>query len=315
MANPLPIASEKTADAASLPPEVAAPLERVWTVEEAYAYCTRLTKAHYENFPVGSWLAPAALQPAIHSLYAFMRAADDFADEGRRAGDEAERLAWLGTWQTMLNECEVGVARHPIFVALRATLDRYALPVEWLRDLLHAFTMDVSVRRYATYADVLTYCRYSANPVGRLILTLSGYRDEELYRLSDAVCTGLQLANHWQDVAVDLEKDRIYLPQEDLTRFGVSVEQLVRRESTPAFRELLKFECGRTWDLFRAGQPLPERVRGRLRWELRFTWLGGTRVLEKIAALDYDTLHRRPIVRRIDWIWIAFQTLLGMNRT
>jgi squalene synthase HpnC len=298
----------------SLPPEVAAPLARGWTVDEAYAYCTRLTKAHYENFPVGSILAPAALQPAIHSLYAFMRTADDFSDENRRAGDEAERMVWLTTWQKMLNDCEAGVATHPIFIALQATLERYQLPVEWLRDLLHAFTMDVTVRRYAAYADVLTYCRYSANPVGRLILALSGYRDEELYGLSDAICTGLQLANHWQDVAVDLEKDRIYLPQDDLARFGVSVEQLERREFTPAFRDLLELECGRAWDLFRIGHALPERVRGRLRWELRFTWLGGTRILEKIENLGYDTLHHRPVVGRLEWGWIALKTILGPSR-
>lgn len=294
----------------SLPPAVAEPLGRSWTEAEAFAYCTRLTKAHYENFPVGSLITPAALQPAVHSLYAFMRTADDFSDEDRRPGDEAERLAYLWTWQAMLDECMEGKARHPIFIALRSTIDRYRLPVQWLSDLLHAFTMDCTVRRYETFDEVLTYCRYSANPVGRLILTLFGYRDDERYQLSDAICTGLQLANHWQDVSIDWQKDRMYLPQEDMKRFGVTEAHLMNRTFDAAFRRLMEFEVERVWQLFRSGQSLPERVKGRLRWELRLTWLGGTRVLEKIQALDYDVLHTRPVVTRVDWLRLGLRALL-----
>ncbi len=311
-------------------------MNRSWTEAEAFAYCTRLTKSHYENFPVGSFLIPGELQPAVRSLYAFMRTADDFSDENRQPGDEPERLAWMQSWQTMLGDCARGEASHPVFIALRRTLEQHELPVQWLKDLLHAFTMDCTVRRYATYEDLLTYCRYSANPVGRLILTLFGYRDEELYRLSDAICTALQLANHWQDVAVDLQKDRIYLPQEDLKHFGITEEQLKAwvtpspsplpkgRGPSPAFslqgegsrrpdegfHNLMAFEVARTRELFAKGRSLPEEVRGRLRWELRFTWHGGVRILDKIEKADYDIFNRRPVVTKADWLGIAIRTLL-----
>lgn len=293
-----------------LPPTVAAPLSRSWSEAEAFDYCSRLTQSHYENFPVGSILIPGPIQPAIHSLYAFMRTADDFADEDRSSGDEAERLTYLKTWEQMLTECARGEARHPVFVALRRTLQQYELPVQWLQDLLHAFTMDVTVRRYETYPDVLTYCRYSANPVGRLILTLFGYRDEELYRLSDSICTALQLANHWQDVAVDLKKDRIYLPQEDMKRFGVNWLSS-SPEGNDEFKRLMAFEVGRTRELFDEGRPLPGRVRGRLRLELRMTWLGGVCVLDKIERVRYDVFNHRPTVTRTDWFWLGLKALRG----
>ena len=278
------------------------------TEAEAYAYCTRLMRAHYENFPVGSFLIPGELRPAVHSLYAFMRTADDFSDENRKSGDEPERMDRLNQWEAMLCDCEAGKADHPIFIALRATLRRYDLPAQWLHDLLHAFKMDVTVRRYATQADLQTYCRNSANPVGRLILTLFGYRDEELYQLSDAVCTGLQLANHWQDLSVDLDKNRIYLPEESSRRFGVTEEDLFRRTATPAFKELLAFEVARARGLFKIGRTLPEKVQGRLRWELRFTWQGGVRILDKIEKADFDVFTQRPVVTKTDWLGIAFRS-------
>jgi phytoene synthase len=290
----------------SLPSKVAAPLGRTWTVDEAFAFCSALTRAHYENFPVGSSLIPKDLRPAVHCLYAFMRTADDFSDEDRQAGDETERMAWLESWEAMLSECEQGIAAHPIFVALRSTLERHRLPAQWLHDLLHAFKMDVTVRRYATYADLLTYCRYSANPVGRLILTLFGYRDEALYRLSDAICTGLQLANHWQDVAVDLKKDRIYLPKEDMEKCGLRDGDFSSREE---FKKLMAFEVTRARALFDEGRSLPEKVTGRLRWELRFTWHGGVRILDKIEQAHFDVLNRRPVVTKADWLGIAFRAL------
>ncbi len=303
-----------------LPPDVAVPLERSWTEAEAFEYCRALTKSHYENFPVGSFLVPRSHQPAVHSLYAFMRTADDFSDEDRRPGDDQERLAYLNTWDQMLADCEPACRqagrtepRHPIFIALRATMDRYQLPAQWLRDLLTAFKMDCTVRRYATYEDVRTYCRYSANPVGRLILTLFGYRSEELYRLSDSICTGLQLANHWQDVAIDLQKDRIYLPLEDLTRFGVTVEALQNRVSTPAFEQLLAFEVQRTRELFKQGEPLPGRVQGRLRLELAMTWKGGVCILDKIERANYDVFNRRPVVTKWDWFRLGLQALSKFN--
>jgi len=298
-----------------------APLSRSWSEGEAFAYCSRLTRSHYENFPVGSILIPGPIQPAIHSLYAFMRTADDFADEYRSPGDEAERLTYLKTWGQMLTECEQGEPRHPVFIALKRTLQQYRLPIQWLQDLLHAFTLDVTVRRYEAYSDILDYCRYSANPVGRLILTLFGYRDEELYRLSDSICTALQLANHWQDVSIDLDKDRIYLPQEDLKRFGVvfspsssavdgSPAAAFGNDNMGKFRQLLAFEVARARELFSAGRPLPEKVRGRLRLELRMTWLGGVRVLDKIERVHYDVFQRRPILTKMDWFWIGCRALL-----
>ncbi len=333
--------SQDVAAIGSLPSSVAEPLGRSWTEAEAFAYCSKLTLGHYENFPVGSFFIPRELQPAIHSLYAFMRTADDFADENRQPKDEAERMTWLDSWKSMLSDCENGKAAHPIFIALGATLRTHQLPVQWLRDLLHAFTMDVTVRRYATAEDLLTYCRYSANPVGRLILTLFGYRDEERYRMSDAICTGLQLANHWQDIAVDLKKDRIYLPQEDMDRFGVTEEQLqqslkpspqpspstgrggtssllpVEGESADrpdeGFRKLLAFEVERARDLFNQGRLLPERVKGRLRMELRFTWRGGYKILDKIEKQGYDVFRSRPIVTKADWLGIALRSLWSVR--
>jgi len=303
-----------------LPPEVARPLDCSWTEEESITYCARLTKGHYENFPVGSALIPRTLQPAVHSLYAFMRTADDFSDEGRHPGDEEERLAYIKTWDAMLSDCENGKAKHPIFIALRATLAKHPLPAPWLHDLLRAFAMDCTVRRYATFNDLLGYCRLSANPVGRLLLTLFGYRDEALYRLSDAVCTALQLANHWQDVAVDLEKDRIYLPQEHMQKFGVdlssppvvgggSMDPRPKTAGDDAFRRLMAYEVTRTREFFEIGRPLPQRVQGRLRWELRFTWQGGMRILDKIEKVDYDVFTHRPVVTKADWMKIAIRTL------
>jgi squalene synthase HpnC len=285
-------------------------MEKSWTVSEAFDYCSQLTKSHYENFPVGSFLMPKALQPAVHSLYAFMRTADDFSDEERQPGDEAERSAYLDSWDQLLTDCEQGQARHPIFIALQDTLKRYQLPAQWLRDLLTAFKMDVTVRRYPTYLHLLNYCRYSANPVGRLILTLSGYRSEELYQLSDFICTALQLANHWQDVAIDLEKDRIYLPLEDLKRFDVPVSALQQRVCNPSFQELLRFQVHRTREMFAKGRPLPSRVRGRLRWELRLTWEGGSRILDKTEAVDYDVFGHRPTLTKLDWILLGANALL-----
>jgi len=314
------------ADKLILPPSVEEPLSRSWSESEAFAYCAKITHGHYENFPVGSVLIPASLRPAVHSLYAFMRLADDFSDENRRPGDEVERLAWLETWDQMLLSCQAGNPRHPVFIALRATLNKHQLPIEWLRDLLRAFKQDVTKRRYETYAEVLEYCRYSANPVGRLILALNGYHDEEQYRLSDSICTGLQLANHWQDVAIDLEKDRIYLPQEDLKRFGVSEEWLNGRgggggrgrdkhdhvlDHNLAFKNLMAHEVARAKALFAEGRALPERVTGRLKYELRMTLRGGMRVLDKIEGVQYDVFRNRPVVTRRDWATIAVQSILG----
>src|SRR5215831_12399444 len=199
------------------------------TVDEAYAYCERLARSHYENFPVGSILVPKRLRKHVYSVYAFARVADDFADEGYETGEltEAQRLAALDDWERKLEDCYRGRADHPVFVALAETVKELRLPIQLFTGLLSAFKQDVVKRRYADFEEVLDYCSRSANPVGRLILLLFDYREEGLAELSDCVCTGLQLANFWQDVEVDIRKDRVYLPQNEMARFGVSDDDLL----------------------------------------------------------------------------------------
>lgn len=268
---------------------------------EAYAYCERLTRSHYENFPVGSLLVPKGKRRHVYSIYAFARTADDFADEGYDTPlSQSERLAALDDWERQLEACCRGEAEHPIFVALAATINELQLPVQLFRDLLSAFKQDVVKRRYADFDEVLDYCTRSANPVGRLILLLFGYRDEALHRLSDYICTALQLANFWQDVAVDLEKDRIYLPQDELARFGCDEAQLFARRFDERYAALLKFQVDRTREIFLTGRPLPRLVRGRLSFELRLTWQGGMRILELIERAGYNTLKERPVITTWD---------------
>jgi hydroxysqualene synthase len=270
-------------------------------VDAAFAYCERLTRAHYENFPVGSLLVPKGKRRHVYSIYAFARTADDFADEGYDTPrSQTQRLAALDDWGRRLEACYRGEAEHPIFVALAATVEELRLPAELFRDLLSAFKQDVVKRRYASFDEVLDYCARSANPVGRLVLLLFGYRDEELHRLSDHVCTALQLANFWQDVAVDLEKDRVYLPQDELARFGCDEEQLFARRFDERYAALLKFQVGRTRELFMQGRPLARLVRGRLSFELSLTWHGGMRILELIERAGYNTLKRRPVITKWD---------------
>lgn len=271
------------------------------SVAEAYAYCEKLTRAHYENFPVGSLLVPKSKRRHVYSIYAFARTADDFADEGYDTPlSPSERLAALDDWERRLEACTRGEAEHPIFVALAATINELQLPVQLFRDLLSAFKQDVVKRRYTSFDEVLDYCTRSANPVGRLILLLFGYRDEERHRLSDHICTALQLANFWQDVAVDLEKDRIYLPEDDLVRFGCSEEQLLTRRFDRRFATLLKFQVARTRELFLRGRALPRLVSGRLSFELSLTWQGGMRILELIERAGYNTLKERPVITMWD---------------
>ena len=278
---------------------------RLWTVDSSYEYCERLARSHYENFPVGSLLVPARLRKHFYSIYAFARIADDFADEGFADNySEQERLGLLAEWRQMLDHSLSGEPSHPVFVALRHTRDQLDLPVELFEDLLSAFTQDVTIRRYASFEQLLDYCRRSANPVGRLILLLFGYRDEGLNRWSDDICTALQLTNHWQDVTVDLDKDRVYLPEEDMARFGVTVDDLSQKSHPAGRRELMAFEAERARALFRRGKPLCSEVRGRLGLELRTIWLGGWRILERIEENGYDVFTRRPVISISDKIRI-----------
>jgi squalene synthase HpnC len=281
------------------------------TVVEAYAYCERLARSHYENFPVGSILVPKPLRKHVYSVYAFARVADDFADEGYETNEltEEQRLAALDDWGRMLEDSYRGSADHPIFIALAETVGALQLPIQLFRDLLSAFKQDVVKRRYADFEEVLDYCARSANPIGRLILLLFGYRDERRQSLSDCICTALQLANFWQDVEVDIRKDRIYLPQNEMARFQVSNDDLREKRFSDRYAALLKFQVERTWTLFNQGKPLPEQVHGRLAVELRLTWLGGTRILERIKELGYDTLNARPKISTADKLILLLKAL------
>jgi len=277
-------------------------------VEAAYAFCSRLAATHYENFPVASRLVEKKLRKHVAVLYAFARIADDFADEPEYEGVRAERLL---DWRRQLNDAAAGrTPSHPVFVALRRTLRELELPVELFDDLLSAFLQDVDKKRYATFSEVLDYCRRSANPVGRIVLLIHGYRDEELLRYSDAICTALQLANFWQDLSVDLKKDRIYIPDEDFKAFGYSEGDLSMGVVNEKFLSLMRFELSRTRALFEQGRPLPDSRRRPLSWEIRLTWYGGCEILRKIRHMGFDTLSARPVMSKWDWIPLAVRALL-----
>jgi squalene synthase HpnC len=263
------------------------------TSAEAAAYCEDLAKSHYENFHVATFFLPRDLHQDFYNLYAYCRWSDDLADE---TGDRERSLHLLELWERQLDECYAapGQARHPVFQALAETVRRRDVPAEPFHNLLRAFVQDQRVRRYPTYADLDGYCVNSANPVGRLVLYLCGYRDEERQRLSDFTCTALQLANFWQDVIVDYEKDRIYLPLEDLARFGCTEEQIARREFTPAFRDLMRFEVARGRGLFQQGLPLIRMVDRHLAADLDLFSRGGLEILSMIEEQDYNVLKARP---------------------
>ena len=260
---------------------------------EAYAYCRRLATSHYENFTVVSWLLPRALRPHMYAVYAYCRGVDGLGDEA--SGD---RLGLLDEWEAELLRCYQGAAREPSFIALQETVRRFDIPREPFLRLIEANRVDQRVNRYRTYDDLLAYGENSANPVGHLVLYLFGYRDEERQRLSDATCTALQLTNFWQDVRRDLEKGRIYIPLEDMERFGYGEADMIGLRSDGRFRELMAFQVGRTRELFRRGLELIPRVRGRLRLDLKLFSLGGLAVLDAIEASGYDTLGRRPRLSR-----------------
>ncbi len=282
---------------------ITAPLEALdhWALENAYDYCERLARSHYENFPVGSVLVPKRLRKHFYSIYAFARIADDFADEAYgESYTQHERLDLIDQWHRMLTESIAGRAKHPVFVALAQTQTQFDLPAALLEDLLSAFAQDVTVRRYESFDRLLDYCRRSANPIGRLILLLFGYRDEQFHRWSDDICTALQLANHWQDISVDLDKDRIYLPEEDLSRFELTADDLIQRRASESFKRLMKFQIARTREMFENGKSLCTAVSGRLGLELRVVWLGGIRILERIEQNDYDVFAKRPVITSTD---------------
>lgn len=276
-------------------------------VAAAYAECERLARAHYENFPVASWLLPRAMRPHVAALYAFARTADDFADEADRAPEEREAL--LDAMAVALRDKRAAHFLAPIFPAVQDTIERCQLPLSLFEDLLSAFRQDVRVKRYQTWPDLLDYCCRSANPVGRLVLRIAGYDDPERDRASDAVCTALQLTNFWQDLERDWHKGRVYVPQDELRASGAREQDIAERRLTPEWRATLSRVASRTRTFFDEGRAIPSLVSGRLRWELRLTWLGGVRILDRLERGNFDVFARRPALSIADAPWIAWRAL------
>jgi squalene synthase HpnC len=279
---------------AALPPEYRIPAQPP-TLEEARAWCRRLAESHYENFHVASWFLPKRLRPHFHAIYAYCRVSDDLGDE---VGNREQSLALLDLWGAELDACYQGVTRHPVFVALAETIRACDIPKEPFADLLVAFRQDQTITRFATMDEVLGYCRYSANPVGRLVLYACGYRDAEHFALSDHTCSALQLANFWQDVRVDYQKDRIYLPRADMDRFEVDESTIGRGHFTPQFRELMRYEVDYARKMFHAGLPLIGMVDRELALDLNLFSSGGLEILRAIERQDYDVLRARPSISK-----------------
>lgn len=265
--------------------------------DEALAHCRRLATGHYENFPVLSIALPRRLRQDFANVYAFCRWADDLGDEVHGAADSLALLDW---WQRELDDCYDGRTWHPVFVALRETVERYRIPKPPFDDLISAFRQDQTKTRYETSDELRDYCRRSADPVGRIVLHLCGRFTEPNAALSDSVCTGLQLINFWQDVARDLDIDRVYLPAEDRRRFGYFDEDLACRRTTPAFLDLMRFEVDRAQALLREGLPLADRMPGRLKAVIALFALGGLRTGDRIAAIGYRVWDVRPKLTKPD---------------
>lgn len=270
----------------------------------AEAYCRRLATTHYENFPLVSWLLPRELHQHFYNVYAYCRWADDLGDE---VGDSARSLELLAWWRAELERCYAGATTHPVFVALAETIAAYQIPAEPFRDLISAFEQDQRVKEYDTFDQLRDYCRRSADPVGRIVLHLCQQATPENVAWSDSICTGLQLANFWQDVARDFAIGRIYLPREDYERFGVARADFDRRTSTPEFIELLRFEVQRAREWLQAGLPLVPQLPGRLQVDIDLFAHGGLKILERIEQIGFRVWETRPRVTQGD----ALQLLAG----
>ena len=285
----------------------------------AYAECERLARTHYENFPVASWLLPSRMRPHVAALYAFARIADDFADEGQRSA--AERFRLLDEWQNRLHACvtdgrvDADDPHDRVFLALGATIRACDLPVPLFDDLLSAFRQDITTHRYATWSGVLDYCRRSANPVGRIVLRIAGYDDARLNRSSDALCTALQLTNFWQDFDRDWQNGRLYVPLDDVEAERAPLHDLDGRRLTEPWRRVLRRMAARTREMFDAGREVCDGVRGRLRHELRITWLGGTQILDRLESKDYDVFRSRPTLGMADAPTLVWRVFAWKSRT
>jgi squalene synthase HpnC len=291
----------------ALPREYAIP-DHAPSLEEAREYCSKLAHSHYENFSVVTWFLPKHLHQHFYNIYAYCRISDDLGDE---VDDKQQSLLLLDEWEGELKQCYSGAPRHPVFVALQETVREFDIPQHEFSDLLIAFRQDQSITRFPTFDDVLAYCHYSANPVGHLVLYLCGYRDAERQQLSDYTCTALQLANFWQDVAVDYEKDRIYLPLDSMAKFGVSESDIANRKPTPQFRALMKFEVERARDWFQRGLPLAKMVDRSLALDIELFSRGGLAILDAIERQDYDVLTLRPVISKPRKLWIVARAALG----
>ncbi len=278
------------------------------TLARAREYCARLARSHYENFSVASWFLPSRLRQHFFNVYAYCRISDDLGDE---VGDTAASLELLDQWERELDACYAGTPKHPVFVALAETVLQFDIPKEEFSDLLRAFRQDQTVTRFPNFTDLLAYCKYSANPVGHLVLYLCGYRDRERQQLSDFTCTALQLANFWQDVTADYAKGRIYLPLEDLYRFQVSEDDIAHNRNTPAFRDLMKFEVERARDWFRQGLPLVKKVDRELAIDLDLFSRGGLEILNAIEKQDYAVLGNRPAISKPRKLALVVRAAVG----
>ncbi|MGD0547218.1 MAG: squalene synthase HpnC [Terracidiphilus sp.] len=279
---------------AALPPSYAIP-DAAPTLEEAQEWCKQLAETHYENFHVASWFLPKDLRPHFHAIYAYCRVSDDLGDE---VGNTEQALALLDFWEQELDACYQGRTRHPVFVALAETIKECFIPKEPFADLLTAFRQDQTVTRYETIEELLGYCRYSANPVGRLVLYASGEANEENFRLSDATCIALQLANFWQDVREDYDRGRIYFPKKNMEFFGVTEEYIAEGIATPGFLGLMRHEVGFARVLFEEGLPLIGKVNRSLAIDLDLFSRGGLEILRAIEERGYDVLSGRPAISK-----------------
>ena len=278
------------------------------SLEEARAYCERLAKTHYENFSVATWFLPSRLRQHFYNVYAYCRISDDLGDE---VGDPQQSLELLDQWEAELNACYAGSPKHPVFVAMAETVKQFNIPLHEFSDLLIAFRQDQTVTRFETFDDILAYCRYSANPVGHLVLYLCGYSDAERQQFSDYTCTALQLANFWQDVFVDYGKGRIYLPLEDLRRFGVTGEDIAQRRATPQFLAMMKFEVERARDWFARGLPLVKMVNRELAMDLELFSRGGQEILNAIERQSFDVLRARPEISKSRKLMLVLRAAMG----
>jgi squalene synthase HpnC len=290
-----------------LPPEYAIPA-RAPSLADAQAYCRKLAQSHYENFSVATWFLPKRLQQHFYNVYAYCRISDDLGDE---VGDPQASLALLDQWQAELEACYGGGPRHPVFVALAETVREFEIPQQPFADLLTAFRQDQTTPRYATFNDLLGYCQNSANPVGRLVLYVCGYRDAERQQLSDYTCTALQLANFWQDVTPDYAKGRIYLPLDDLRRFRVSEDDIAAQRNTAAFCDLLAFQVDRARDWFDKGLPLIKMVDRELAVDLELFSRGGQEILNAVEQQGFNVLGHRPSISKFRKLALVARAALG----